>query len=134
MAGLSAKPLTILTASLIWVLAIILSIPDALFSHVPTIVLKGNHTILICSPFPDEFGNNKYSSTVIIIIIYHYYRYFYYYPVENIFVKISKLLRNFQETIRNLSRTSHFSEKIRVISEYNNPYLIYKYLIFQADT
>ncbi|XP_025261813.1 neuropeptide CCHamide-2 receptor [Camponotus floridanus] len=55
-AGLSAKPLTILTASLIWVLAIILAIPAALFSHVPAIQLQGNHSILICDPFPDEFG------------------------------------------------------------------------------
>lgn len=56
-AGLSAKPLTILTASLIWLFAFVLAMPDALFSYVPTIDLGGNRTILICSPFPEEFGN-----------------------------------------------------------------------------
>lgn len=55
-AGLSAKPLTILTASLIWVLAIVLAMPDALFSYVPVITLEENRSILICSPFPEEFG------------------------------------------------------------------------------
>ncbi|XP_077276412.1 neuropeptide CCHamide-2 receptor isoform X3 [Temnothorax americanus] len=56
MAGLSAKPLTILTASLIWVLAIVLAMPAALFSYVSSIPLSGNHSILICNPFPEEFG------------------------------------------------------------------------------
>ncbi|XP_029660851.1 neuropeptide CCHamide-2 receptor-like isoform X1 [Formica exsecta] len=55
-AGLSAKPLTILTACLIWVLAIVLAMPSALFSNVPAIPLQGNRSILICSPFPEEFG------------------------------------------------------------------------------
>ncbi|XP_011635830.1 neuropeptide CCHamide-2 receptor-like [Pogonomyrmex barbatus] len=56
-AGLSAKPLTILTASLIWVLAIILAMPAAFFSYVSSIQLNGNHSILICNPFPEEFGD-----------------------------------------------------------------------------
>lgn len=60
-ADLSAKPLTILTASLIWVLAIVLAMPAALFSHVPTVPLQGNHSILICSPFPEEFGEYCHS-------------------------------------------------------------------------
>lgn len=55
-AGLSAKPLTILTACLIWVLAIVLAMPAAFFSNVPTVPLQSNHSILICSPFPEEFG------------------------------------------------------------------------------
>lgn len=55
-AGLSAKPLTILTASLIWVLAIVLAMPAALFSDVSSIPLRGNHSILVCNPFPEEFG------------------------------------------------------------------------------
>lgn len=55
-AGLSAKPLTILTACLIWVLAIVLAMPAAFFSYVPTVPLQSNHSILICSPFPEEFG------------------------------------------------------------------------------
>ncbi|OXU23809.1 hypothetical protein TSAR_016316 [Trichomalopsis sarcophagae] len=55
-AGLSAKPLTILTVTLIWLLASILALPAALFSHIPTEPLKGNHSITICSPFPKEFA------------------------------------------------------------------------------
>ena len=55
-AGLSAKPLTILIACLIWILAIILAMPAAFFSHVPIVPLLHNNSILICSPFPEEFG------------------------------------------------------------------------------
>ncbi|KAF3420021.1 hypothetical protein E2986_11344 [Frieseomelitta varia] len=54
-AGLSAKPLTILIACLIWILAIILAMPAAFFSHVPIVPLLNNNSILICSPFPEEF-------------------------------------------------------------------------------
>lgn len=54
---LSAKPLTILTVCLIWVLAIILSMPDAIYSSVQTTLIEANLTIQICSPFPEELGN-----------------------------------------------------------------------------
>lgn len=55
-AGLSAKPLTILIACLIWVLAIVLAMPGAVFSHVLIVDIKTNYSIQICSPFPVEFG------------------------------------------------------------------------------
>jgi len=56
LAGLSAR--TILTAVLIWVLAIVLALPGALFSYVKPIYLGGNVTVLICNPFPEEFGKS----------------------------------------------------------------------------
>lgn len=55
-AGLSAKPSTILIASLIWILAILLATPAALYSHVQVVQLQKNHTILFCNPFPKKFG------------------------------------------------------------------------------
>ncbi|EZA57359.1 Neuromedin-B receptor [Ooceraea biroi] len=71
-AGLSAKPLTILTASLIWVLAIVLAMPDALFSYVPVITLEENRSILICSPFPEEFGNDYKKGMVMFKFLVYY--------------------------------------------------------------
>ncbi|XP_043258104.1 neuropeptide CCHamide-2 receptor-like [Colletes gigas] len=71
-AGLGAKPLTILTASLIWVLAIILAIPAALFSHVPTVALRDNHSIVICSPFPKEFGESYQRGMVLFKFLAYY--------------------------------------------------------------
>ncbi|XP_076377397.1 neuropeptide CCHamide-2 receptor isoform X2 [Megalopta genalis] len=71
-AGSSAKPLTILTASLIWVLAIVLAMPAALFSHVPTVPLQGNHSILICSPFPEEFGVSYTQGMVLFKFLAYY--------------------------------------------------------------
>ncbi|CAK9827314.1 Neuropeptide CCHamide-1 receptor [Anthophora retusa] len=71
-AGLSAKPLTILTAFLIWVLASVLAMPAALFSHVPTVRLKGNHSILVCSPFPKEFGESYQKGMVMFKFLAYY--------------------------------------------------------------
>ncbi|XP_011878938.1 PREDICTED: gastrin-releasing peptide receptor-like [Vollenhovia emeryi] len=71
-AGLSAKPLTILTASLIWVLAIVLAMPAALFSNVSPQSLGKNHTILVCSPFPAEFGA-AYRKGIVIFKFLAYY-------------------------------------------------------------
>ncbi|XP_043279218.1 neuropeptide CCHamide-2 receptor-like isoform X3 [Venturia canescens] len=71
-ASLSAKPLTILTASLIWLFAMVLAMPDALFSHVPTIDLGGNRTIFICSPFPEEFGQNYKKGMVLFKFLAYY--------------------------------------------------------------
>ncbi|XP_011142848.1 neuropeptide CCHamide-1 receptor isoform X1 [Harpegnathos saltator] len=71
-AGLSAKPLTVLTASLIWVLAIVLALPAVLFSHVPTIPLGENHSILICSPFPEEFGDGYQKGIVMFKFLAYY--------------------------------------------------------------
>ncbi|XP_046752926.1 neuropeptide CCHamide-2 receptor-like isoform X1 [Diprion similis] len=71
-AGLSAKPLTILTATLIWVFASVLAMPAAFFSYVPEVKLQKNHSILICSPFPEEFGE-EYKKGVVLFKFLAYY-------------------------------------------------------------
>uniref|UniRef100_A0ABD2XE92 G-protein coupled receptors family 1 profile domain-containing protein n=1 Tax=Trichogramma kaykai TaxID=54128 RepID=A0ABD2XE92_9HYME len=71
-AGLSAKPLTILTVTLIWLLATVLALPAALFSHVPVEILKGNQTISICSPFPNEFGESYEKGMVLFKFLAYY--------------------------------------------------------------
>ncbi|XP_060823835.1 neuropeptide CCHamide-2 receptor-like [Bombus pascuorum] len=71
-AGLSAKPLTILIACLIWVLAIILAMPGALFSHVLIVDIKTNYSIQICSPFPVEFGKNYKKGMVLFKFLAYY--------------------------------------------------------------
>lgn len=57
-AGLSAKPLTILMASLIWVLAIVLALPAVLYSDVETELLITNQSIFVCNPFPKKLGKS----------------------------------------------------------------------------
>ncbi|XP_043528577.1 neuropeptide CCHamide-2 receptor-like isoform X2 [Frieseomelitta varia] len=71
-AGLSAKPLTILIACLIWILAIILAMPAAFFSHVPIVPLLNNNSILICSPFPEEFGESYQKGMVMFKFLAYY--------------------------------------------------------------
>ena len=48
---LSTKPVTLLTAVGIWVLAISLAMPAAIFSHVPDKPLEANKTIKVNYPF-----------------------------------------------------------------------------------
>jgi hypothetical protein len=46
---LSAKPVTFFTALVIWLLAILLAMPAAIFSYVPEIPLEANKTIKVNS-------------------------------------------------------------------------------------
>ncbi|EGI62856.1 Neuromedin-B receptor [Acromyrmex echinatior] len=71
-AGLSAKPLTVLTASLIWVLAIVIAMPAVLFSEVTSVPVLGNRSILICNPFPEEFGQIYRKSMVMFKFLAYY--------------------------------------------------------------
>ncbi|KAH8355017.1 hypothetical protein KR093_004019 [Drosophila rubida] len=48
---LQTKPLTVFTAVIIWVLAIILGMPSFVVSNLKTYPVAGNITILVCSPF-----------------------------------------------------------------------------------
>jgi len=48
---LSTKPVTLLTALGIWVLAILLAMPAAIFSYVPDKPLDANKTIKVNYPF-----------------------------------------------------------------------------------
>jgi hypothetical protein len=45
----SAKPVTLFTALVIWILAILLAMPAAIFSYVPEILLEANKTIKVIS-------------------------------------------------------------------------------------
>jgi hypothetical protein len=47
---LSTKPVTLFTALGIWVLAILLAMPAAIFSYVPDITLAANKTIKVNYP------------------------------------------------------------------------------------
>ncbi|KAI5700314.1 hypothetical protein M8J77_000419 [Diaphorina citri] len=69
---ISSKPLTIVTAFAIWVLAIILALPSALFSHVQPATTASNDTIYFCSPFPIEYGQ-QYKQTVVLCKFLAYY-------------------------------------------------------------
>lgn len=57
---LQTKPLTVLTAVLIWVLACIFALPSALFSNVHSVALNNHTSILICSPFPKKSYQKTY--------------------------------------------------------------------------
>lgn len=60
---MQTKPLTVLCAVLIWILASICALPDAISSQLEYIVLDNNKTIIVCTPFPDAvYGkeNAKY--------------------------------------------------------------------------
>ncbi|XP_011704113.1 PREDICTED: gastrin-releasing peptide receptor-like [Wasmannia auropunctata] len=72
MAGLRANPLTILTVTLIWVLAIVLAMPSALFANVYSIEIHENLTISICSPFPEKFGM-AYEKGIVMFKFLAYY-------------------------------------------------------------
>ncbi|XP_016966623.1 neuropeptide CCHamide-2 receptor [Drosophila biarmipes] len=53
---LQTKPLTVFTAAIIWILAILLGMPSVLFSDIksyPVLTAMGNMTIEVCSPFRD---------------------------------------------------------------------------------
>ena len=55
-AGMKAISLAIIIACLIWVLAIVLSMPAAVFSHVMNVDIATNSSVHICNPFPVELG------------------------------------------------------------------------------
>ncbi|XP_012217370.2 neuropeptide CCHamide-1 receptor-like [Linepithema humile] len=71
-ANLSAKRLTILTTLLIWILAIALAMPAAVFSHVPSIMIYDNYSILICNPYPDEYGDTYKKGMVMFKFLAYY--------------------------------------------------------------
>ncbi|KAG8294732.1 hypothetical protein J6590_096636 [Homalodisca vitripennis] len=52
---ISSKPLTIITAVLIWIMSLILALPAAIFSNVQSVDVQDNHTILYCSLFPSFY-------------------------------------------------------------------------------
>ncbi|XP_023716015.1 neuropeptide CCHamide-1 receptor isoform X2 [Cryptotermes secundus] len=69
---LSAKPVTLFTALVIWILAILLAMPAAIFSFVREIQLEGNKTIKVCHPYPEKLGR-KYVQIMVVIKFLSYY-------------------------------------------------------------
>ncbi|KAJ9576731.1 hypothetical protein L9F63_025374, partial [Diploptera punctata] len=69
---LSTKPVTLLTAIGIWVLAVLLALPAAIFSYVPEIVLNNNQTINVCSPYPKELGTTYLHMMVLLKFLSYY--------------------------------------------------------------
>ncbi|KAK9702763.1 Zinc carboxypeptidase [Popillia japonica] len=59
---LQTKPLTVLNALLIWLVAVLLSIPDGVFTNVMQVDSPNNFTtfILICTPFPNITTTSTY--------------------------------------------------------------------------
>ena len=55
-AGMKAVSLAILIACFIWVLAVVLSMPAALFSRVMNVDITTNSSVYICNPFPVELS------------------------------------------------------------------------------
>uniref|UniRef100_A0A182I9A5 G-protein coupled receptors family 1 profile domain-containing protein n=1 Tax=Anopheles arabiensis TaxID=7173 RepID=A0A182I9A5_ANOAR len=70
---LQTRPLTVIVAFLIWVLAIICAIPSAVISEV-VVVRLSNKTIEYCSPFGPRTRESSYSKykTVLNSIVYYF--------------------------------------------------------------
>lgn len=52
--SLQTKPLTVFTAVMIWLLAIVCALPVAIRSDEQSIMVGNNKTIVVCSPFGPE--------------------------------------------------------------------------------
>ncbi|GLV34742.1 CCHamide-2 receptor [Carabus blaptoides fortunei] len=70
---LQTKPLTVLSAVLIWVLAAIFALPSALFSNVQDMPISENKSILICTPFPDVPYQKTYTQVNVVTKALIYY-------------------------------------------------------------
>ncbi|KAF5296488.1 hypothetical protein FQR65_LT01477 [Abscondita terminalis] len=70
---LHTKPLTVLCAILIWVLASICALPDAILSGLDVFVVGYNKNITVCTPFPVRMygkGNAKYMVVARALVYY----------------------------------------------------------------
>ncbi|XP_022918985.1 neuropeptide CCHamide-2 receptor-like [Onthophagus taurus] len=57
---LQTKPLTVFSALIIWLIAILLSIPDGIFSELQENKTAENESIVFCTPFPDNRTTSEY--------------------------------------------------------------------------
>ncbi|XP_066259702.1 neuropeptide CCHamide-2 receptor [Euwallacea similis] len=64
------RPLTVVNALIIWILAISLAVPTAIFSRIMPIEILGNQTIRVCYPFPDIKNYDKYSVIIRALMYY----------------------------------------------------------------
>lgn len=69
---ISSKPLTILTAALIWLVSLLLALPAAVFSNVRSVDVQDNHTIEYCTPFPQQFGDTYEKGMVLFKFLAYY--------------------------------------------------------------
>lgn len=73
---LQTRPLTVLAAALIWLLAAALAVPAALFSNLEHVQLDNHTHILVCSPFPplpDPTHQRLYKQTYVVCKATIYY-------------------------------------------------------------
>nr|CAD7594197.1 unnamed protein product [Timema genevievae] len=70
--SISSRSLTLLIAVGIWLLAVLLALPAALFSSVQTRRKDNGQTILFCSPFPPKFGQ-AYKQMIVLSKFLVYY-------------------------------------------------------------
>ncbi|XP_075168951.1 CCHamide-2 receptor [Haematobia irritans] len=73
---LQTKPLTVITAGLIWMLSIFFALPSLLVSDLQYIEIssENNFTIIVCSPFGKQSPNlDSYSRYVVVIKAFVYY-------------------------------------------------------------
>ncbi|XP_050591593.1 neuropeptide CCHamide-1 receptor-like [Bombus affinis] len=96
-AGMKAVPLALLIACLIWVLAIVLSMPAALFSDVMDIDITTNSSIHICNPFPVELGASYRRGVVLFKFLAYYII-----PLLIISVFYFQIVRHLQLSTRNM--------------------------------
>ncbi|XP_061391414.1 neuropeptide CCHamide-2 receptor [Musca vetustissima] len=71
---LQTKPLTVITATMIWLLAIIFATPSLVMSTLQYIEINTNLTIIVCSPFGEERPNLEvYTRYVVVTKAFVYY-------------------------------------------------------------
>ncbi|XP_049817471.1 neuropeptide CCHamide-2 receptor [Aethina tumida] len=70
---LQTKPMTVLSAALIWVLAATFSLPDAINSRLDYMEIDRNKTLVFCSPFPNITDVDSYKKYSIVIKSLVYY-------------------------------------------------------------
>ncbi|XP_055918559.1 neuropeptide CCHamide-2 receptor-like [Eupeodes corollae] len=70
---LQTRPLTVLTATLIWMLAILCATPAALISDTQDVQLPKNLTITYCSPFGHYPNHSPYAKYTVVAKAFVYY-------------------------------------------------------------
>ncbi|XP_073844754.1 CCHamide-2 receptor [Musca autumnalis] len=71
---LQTKPLTVITATMIWLLAIIFAAPSLVMSNLQYIDISTNLTIIVCSPFGENRTNLEvYTRYVVVTKAFVYY-------------------------------------------------------------
>lgn len=64
------KPMTVISAILIWILAAIFAIPDAIAAHLQEARIDNNDTILFCTPYYSNTTYTQYNVVAKSLIYY----------------------------------------------------------------